>query len=370
MDLFKYNPLTDPTILERGEFINGLTSIMWTERYREPGEFKFETNLSSGLREFLPIGTLISHVDTLEVMIVENHEISETLGEDSKLTISGRSFESYLENRIVGVNLSRQTHNLSAYYATTTLSYFQAYTLINDHIRDSVSADDNLTNVVATVKSGMGSIGPVEYRPIDRGTVHERVIELLKITDCGIRTERRNTFGVVGAGSSTQTLFRVHRGDDKSASVIFSWKGGDLDSAEYLFSNKEEKNSALVVTKFLSRTVDLGPTKYNRRIMLVDAEDLDGHLSASPGEPTLSQIYAQMGTRGYQALYAQKPITISRADISSTSKYRYRRDYNIGDLVSLDGNFGAIAIMRVVEYVEIEDENGESGHPTLSLPGA
>jgi hypothetical protein len=24
--------------------------------------------------------------------------------------------------------------------------------------------------------------------------------------------------------------------------------------------------------------------------------------------------------------------------------------------------------MRVVEYTEIEDENGESGHPTLSLP--
>jgi hypothetical protein len=48
--------------------------------------------------------------------------------------------------------------------------------------------------------------------------------------------------------------------------------------------------------------------------------------------------------------------------------YQYRRDYNIGDLVSIDGNFGQTAVMRVIEYAEIEDENGNSGHPTLALP--
>jgi hypothetical protein len=65
---------------------------------------------------------------------------------------------------------------------------------------------------------------------------------------------------------------------------------------------------------------------------------------------------------------AQNRITITRADASDITRYEYRKDYNVGDLVSLDGNFGQIAVMRVMEYVEIEDENGESGHPTLALP--
>jgi hypothetical protein len=77
-----------------------------------------------------------------------------------------------------------------------------------------------------------------------------------------------------------------------------------------------------------------------------------------------------MHTRGRQALAKQNRVTISRADISKLTNYQYRRDFNVGDLVSLDGNFGQIATMRVVEYVEIEDENGESGHPTLAIPGA
>lgn len=66
---------------------------------------------------------------------------------------------------------------------------------------------------------------------------------------------------------------------------------------------------------------------------------------------------------------AQSKVTINSSDVSDNSNYRYRRDYNIGDLVTLDGNFGQKAVMRVSEYAEVEDENGESGHPTLSIPG-
>ena len=74
MELFKFVPGTTPTVLEQGQVINGYTSATWTERYSELGEFEIQTQLSSGLREFLPIGTLISHSNTLDVMIVENHE--------------------------------------------------------------------------------------------------------------------------------------------------------------------------------------------------------------------------------------------------------------------------------------------------------
>jgi hypothetical protein len=148
----------------------------------------------------------------------------------------------------------------------------------------------------------------------------------------------------------------------------FSWKAGDIENAEYLWSDKKLKNSALVLGRYVNVVVDLGPIKYDRRFMLVDATDLDGDMTAPPTGTALTTLIGKMQTRGRQALKSQQMVTITRTDMSDISKIQYRKDYNIGDFVMLDGNFGQSAKMRVVEYVEIEDENGESGHPTLSVP--
>jgi hypothetical protein len=162
----------------------------------------------------------------------------------------------------------------------------------------------------------------------------------------------------------------VHNGINRSNTVIFSWQGGDLDIVDYLWTDKPLKNSAMIIGRYVNTYVDTANvTKFNRKTMIVPADDIDGYLTAAPSGATLNNIVAQMQTRGRQTLEKQNRLTISRADISNLSKYHYRQDYNIGDLISLDGNFGQIAVMRVFEYVEIQDENGESGHPTFSIPG-
>ncbi len=56
MDLFRFLNPTAPTRLEQGEIINGLTSIMWIERYREAGEFTL-TDLSIGSSQSIVIFT-------------------------------------------------------------------------------------------------------------------------------------------------------------------------------------------------------------------------------------------------------------------------------------------------------------------------
>lgn len=365
MELFKFNYDTDPTVLERGENINEIKRILWVERYREPGEFEIAAPLSTGLKDFLPIGTLISHADTLEVMIVENHEINDVEQQSPLLTITGRSFVSYLENRIIGVNVARQSPSVVDYNIAADYSWNQIVTLINDFIATPYDADDALVNVIA--QSSVVGTGVSEIRAISRIDVLDAVLQLLAVDDLGIRTVRRNTFGI---GSSTQTLISIYKGVDRSSEVILSWEGGDLSSVEYLFSGKKNKTSALVFGQFVYTVVDMvGPVNYDRRIMLVDATDLDGHLNAEPVGTTLDDMLAQMAIRGRTALLSQNDITITQTDISKTTQYQYRRDYDVGDLISIDGNYGQIAVMRVIEYAEVEDENGESGHPTLALPG-
>lgn len=369
MKLFKYNYTTYPSVLELGEAINGYTSAMWVERYRDTGEIELKSPLSRGLREFLPVGTLVGNVESMEVMIIENHEITEAKDEDSELKITGRSFESYLENRIVGLNLARASSTLAEYILASGYSWTHAVKLINDHIYSVSNAIDQIVNVQARTDITTIAGAIQEARTISRGDVLSKLHEILAINDLGIKTIRRNQFNYPG-GLAGYTVYLIHNGVNRTANVHFSWKAGDLSQVEYLFSDKKLKNSAMVLGRYVWQMVDdASQTRWDKRMMLVDGSDLDGNLSAPPSGAALTTILGKMTVRGRQALARQSRITISQADISDTSQYHYRRDFNVGDLVTLNANYGQIATTRVVEYAEIEDENGQSGHPTLSLPG-
>jgi hypothetical protein len=347
--------------------INGATSIMWVERYRNPGEFEIVAPLSSDLMNFLPIGSLISHVDTYEVMIVENHEVTEDSKGDPEIKITGRSLEAYFENRIVGMNSVRSNSTITEYVILSDSTWNQIVQMINDHIANGTYTDDNLPNVVA-IASVTGT-GTFEQRSIKRTTLSQAVLELLAIDDLGVKIVRRNTFGAPN-GSSTNTNVVIYRGADRTASVIFSWKSGDLSASEYLFSDKNMKNSAVIIGRYINTVYDtVGVTKYNRRSVIVDGGDIDGIYTAPPTGAQLTDVISKMQVRGRQELESQNLITITRADLADISRFEYRKDFDVGDLISLDSNYGRITKMRVTEYVEIMDENGETGHPTLSLPG-
>lgn len=367
MDLFKFTPVSVDTTLDQGERINYVDRVTWIERYNTPGEFTLEAKLSSGLRELLPLGTLISHMDTTEVMVVEDQQIKET-HDDTSLIITGRSFVSFLENRLVGMNLARASSVVTPYTVTADYSWNQIVKVINDHIvNPPTDTNDSITNLVAT--HSMSGTGISEDRSIPYGDLLKNVTDLLKIDNLGVRTIRRNTFGAP-SGSSTQSVINIYQGVDKTSKVMFSWVAGDIEEAEYLFTNRGHKTTALVIGQYIWAVVDGAGSRYSRRMMIVDGTDIDGHLGEVPTAPWDGITHAVMSARGRQELAAQKQVSITRVDVSDNSTHMYRRDYGLGDLVAIDGNYGQIAVMRVTEYAEIEDETGKTGHPTLTLPGA
>lgn len=371
MDLFKLNDM--PTSMTSGEAINGYESILWVERYRTPGEFKMTARLSSGLREFLPLGTVISHTGTLESMIVENHVISEEDNEDLILTISGRSFDSYLEQRVVGQNqiwgsaTMKWTINQEGYLIDPDLTWWQVQQLILDHIHATFNfnAGDGIPNTDLDIAEELGGVGEMNARVIKRGNLLPRTHELMEIDDLGLKVRRPNVFP--GTSSGLFTTWIIHGGIDRRSTVRFTAQTGDVTKADYLWSNKKLKNAAMVAGKFVDVMVYGTPSGYDRRVLFVDGSDIDKGYSAIPTGTDLTNIKERLSVRGQQALAAQKQIVLSSADVSENREYRFRIDYDVGDIVSLDGNFGVSLPMRVVEYAEIVDENGESGQPTLEV---
>lgn len=364
MDIFKFNGFT--TDLDQGEAVNGLTSKMWIERYREPGEFEFTSPVSESMMSTLEVGTLISHPDTMEVMIVENHEIEEDGESDPILKTTGRSLPALLETRMVGADWARFSSTMSVAGVGADDLATQIVNLINDVIHTSMagSEGDDYEDFFATTAVSGGTNSTRQYKP---GPLLPQVVELLKIDDLGIRSVRKNTFGTIG--SPTQTEFEIYEGIDRTSTVIFSWRAGELEQAQYLQSIKSYANAAYVTGKWVAIVLDGIQTGLDRRFIHVDASDIDEQFSAMPAGGSLTTVIAQMTVRGEAALAAAKVTTITQADISNISRYRYRVDFGVGDIVRLSGNFGTIADMRITEYTEIEDENGESSHPTLEPVG-
>ena len=367
MELFKYN---SPDTFLGGEAINGYDAVAWTERYRESGTFEITARLSSGLKDFLPEGTLISHTKTLDIMMVEDHQIKEESDTDPILVITGRDLDAILEQRIVGQNWNWASPPaslaVSEYILAANFTWIQAAALIDAHIKTGtvITAGDAIPLLEAG--HSVSGTGDSEARTLARGDVLKHLIELLAYDDLGCRVLRRHSFSGLPGSSSVTTLL-IHDGDDKRSTVIFSSKNGDIDSADYLWSIKRMKNAALVTGTYVEQMVPGSSTGRNKRVMHVDGTDLDGHLEVTPTGGTLTTIRSKMTVRGNQALAAQKRIALSRIDVSSTPTYEYRRDYNIGDLVSVDSSYGVINTMRVVEHVEIVDETGESSQPTLEM---
>jgi len=370
VDIFKFENPKYGTKMEQGRIVTGLKSKTWIERYRESGEFTLVAYPDSDIRSQLPIGSFISHTDTTEVMIVENHEINDDKDKDSEITITGRGFETFLENRIVGANKDYSNYAaVSIYSLTSDYTWNHAVKLIGDHILEASLLDDNSALAYVSVIHDIVDAGGSDYRSIKIGDVYTSLLELLAVDDLGIKVIRPGVLSPLGIESSDLVLL-IHKGVDRSGSLVYSYEGGEIESADYLWSNKKLKNTAIVSGRWIEVMVTTGGLNYERRMMYVDASDVDQGYEAIPsgGDLTLVKFYMQQ--RGYQALSSQKEIALSKTEVSKEgTKLRYRIDYDVGDRIMVSGDYNEGAIQRVAEYVEIEDETGVQGYPTLTAVG-
>lgn len=358
MEPFKFDS-SSGSPFQGGVVINGYTSFRWTERYRGISEFEFEAPLSKGLVQLLPLGTFISHVDTKEVMIVEDHQIKEDKDKDPVVKITGRGLDSAFEQRIVGANQAWANAVPPTEYILVAAASLgvQIKKLIDDHVVVGGSlADANNELPYLAVFNTVPAVAAAE-RVVKRQTLSKAVEDLLDVGDFGLKIDRQDT-GIVN--------MTIHAGVDKSSTVTFAWIVGELDSAQYLWSSRKRKNTALVRGRYVEQFVYGAEAKWDRRIVLVDGSDLDDYLDTAPSGATLTAIRTKMSTRGAEVLRMQHDINMAQVEVSAFNQFRYRADYNIGDVVSVAGNYGAVVLRRVTEYTEIEDENGEIGQPTLS----
>jgi hypothetical protein len=345
------------------DLIEGYSSLIWTERYRDAGEVELKTPLIKETMAAIPLGTLLGLQETDQIMIVESHGISKDSDGKTLLTVSGRSFETIMEAR-VALNILNPLKNPATGDPYTWEITARAGDVAESIIKkvlvapSAIDSKDAIPNL--TVWSIVTKTQPVSTYIIQRGTLYERVMELLDEQDLGIQSTRSNFPYTIGMKIS------IVEGEDKSSSVVFYEENGDFTVTNYLSSIKDYRNAAYASGPLSAiKTTKAGASSLSgvdRRVAILDYPDVVSSTRAIETSALTSRAAAH---------YAKKnSFVLLDADVSPNNKYVYRsyEDYYIGDLVTCIADYGINQKMRVNEYIRIEDEDGERGYPTLVIP--
>lgn len=401
MDVVRLNSVTyyPDTLVE------GYNSMIWTERNRENGDFEMKTPKVLETKALLPVGSMISLIDSKEVMFVETHSIGRDSDGYPELTVTGRTFDTFLVNR-----------GLHALVYGTPWQVYRSYTpseflslMVWNHAINSTGEDptraattnsayEAIPQLVVTDSTTRTDTSKVWW--LESGEVYSAIRDLLTLSSLGIRTIRppgtsgnvmtfdvsrtvsRGTVSKVLTSNISQLRLDIYHGLDRTRyqstlePVIFHYESGHIDSPAYLFSNKEYKNFARVNGGFKTvgtevpqtLTVDVWPDVTPapdttvgglvRRPLFVDGGNAD--------QMTTPDFTAAMTQKGRLELKKYNQTAIFDGAISPLSPYKYNTHYFLGDTVSLIAEYGFEASMIVSEYVRTEDQAGDRGYPGLS----
>lgn len=427
------------------ELVEGYSSMIWTERFSEDGEFELKTTKVAETMSLLPEDTLISHLGTSEVMLVETHKIGVSPEGDYELTVSGRDLGAFIkENRFVEAPYQKKRQMARQYApwgAVAVLLYnaldnnsgidvTQQMQLMYGEVGDNPPAPDiSWTTLdrwlnVAITNSVNSSTSPSRWW-LREGNLGTQLLNILLENDLGIRTIRPSGSSgkIVTVASSppadrgiiTQTFtsnitklrFDVYDGLNRSANqstndvVGFNYIQGDFDGGEYLFSVKDLKTAVeIMASKQQNDVYRSGTSGYSgirRRVTSIDAGEPDlPEPPEKPEEPRKNATTAQKNAyadaldkywdrhaawkikrdevlddfkadnikEANRLLKQTRRLSMFNGDISPIAPYKYKTHYNLGDTVSLYGDYDQVEQMIVSEHTLTEDAEGE-----LSLPG-
>lgn len=406
--------------------IEGYTSMIWTERYQPGGEFELKTPLIWETLALLPEMTLISHLDTDEVMMVENRVITVNDEGVKELTITGSSLDSFLDHRHVEGKYGKK-RRMTQTYTPVGAAAVLIWNVVDNWAGKDVTREDDFS---WTTKDKISNVAvsdsvPVSLRGNSRrwwlreGPLYPQLFEILIRGDMGLRMIRPKSTSMtrvsvatalIDRGDITRTLvndvtalrFDVYIGLDRShtqstnTKVGFSVLRGDIDSAEYLYSNKDLKTACEVMSgeggADVYRSGDSNLEGLSRRVMSYDAGEPE-EAKNKPDDPgknatqnqndnyeidladwkvrnniIIAEFLADAAEDALGALKKQRRVSLFTGDISPLSAYHYKVHYGLGDTVSLYGEFGEVEKMVISEYVRTEDSEGDRGFPGLTMP--
>lgn len=357
-------------------------SAIWTVRYDQAGDFELYMPVRPDYLEGMQIGRYLWRRDSDRLMIIETVEIDSNAEDGYKLIVKGRSLESLLDRRIIADTLSYEfdTSINTIIKAILTFNVISPSKTVRkiDNFTYKETTDARITNMKVTTTF--------------RGeNVYEAIVALCQTCGVGFRVLPK------GAGGFE---FELYMGEDRSYSqnenpyVVFSPSFENLYSSNYIKSFEAYKNSIFAIGTYQkeittteestdsegnpttvttttyeetevstwAKSEDSEPSGLARREIFVDCNSLSEGEQGGEASTWIS-VAAQ---KGVEELAQYKTTTAFEGELDAVRQYVLGKDFDIGDIVQVENEFGITATVYVSEIVFSHDETGLTITPTFT----
>ena len=347
--------------------VDQYTSMIWSERYNEIGDFELTLKASREMRSLLKTDTWFVIPQSHRVMRIDNIEDKATES-GTVLEISGQSMEALMEDR-VATNGFLGFSTMPA-WSVTGLPLDVAKGIFNRFMATpALNVLDNVPFYSSASYLPLGNNAPAHESTkfdFEPDTVLGIIQRLCKLYNLGFRLVRNDSAN----GMTPSVHFDIYAGSDRTTgqviypAVIFDQKLENFGDVTELTSISGAKNVAYVygnkgVAEVYAEGVLPSVAGFTRKVLFVKADDI----TLAPG----AALDAALIQRGKEELAKHRNILALDGEISQTSSYKYGVDYNLGDIVEVRGSGGLANQMRVTEQIFIADDSGVRSYPTLSL---
>lgn len=354
------------------ELVENYETLVWTERFFEPGEFELTTVSTPENSSQLRIGTYLGVNTSPRIMVIET--VEDLVGAEGirQIKATGRSIELIFEKRVARHHMLMLDED-EVWKFTQKLPGQIMRTLVYDICMTGVlSPDDIIPQMVKREGNSTGlfydksHLMPEPHIPIDMEigvkSLSKALAQVNNKYPLGYRLYRDIT------AKTNNLYFDVYTGTNRTlmqnevTPIIFSLPWGSLKSTSDLDTIADYFNTAYVFSKYGHTTVSRGnPTGLLRNVMdvVVSGDQVDKMVGSS-----LTQYLKQ---KGEEALEEHKREALFEGEIAEDYPYIYNKDYFLGDHVDLIGENNVGAVMSIIENITTIDQEGVRSFPTLQM---
>lgn len=335
--------------------VDEYNSLLWIERYNEPGEFELITVANEKMFNMLQKDYYIWNKSSEMVCIIETIEITIDVEKGYELKVSGRSLESILDRRII--------------WEQSRFVSFLPYA-VRRMLNENVITPSDTERTISDFIYQETSDEIVNKKRVSRQYTGDNLLEVIQ----ELCDEAKVGFKV-RLNDNNQFVFSLYRGTDRSYAqeteswVIFSPDFDNIINSVELDSNQLYKNIALVAGEGEGaerRKLVVGDDRYDldRREIFVDARDLQSE--TSNGSVIPDDVYnASLKSRGEKELSDYVVLKAFEGQLETTQMFQYGRDFFMGDIVQLVNKFKVESRVRVTEITSTMNESGYYIYPTF-----
>lgn len=386
----------------------GFSSLVWTERYQEPGDFVLEIPLKDANVEMYQIGDYISMDESQESMIIQSIDINDDI-EEPLLKIEGKTLTTILDRR---VDQPGYFNKYSGFYESAgggTVRHSRGNPTYKGKYSDLIEQifADNVTNPIIEgmyfewveevqddgTTSGKWvlrmSSTPAPERKIDNISfqnlisdsddveIEVQTSEVLDLLSLFTKLAKKAVKGFrVIFDSNNNFVLQAYSGKDRRTSqktlspVIFN---PIMDNITYVNYHQDDYNYKTIgfgyaeeytITEGLfdtmmvddgsywSKGVDGNPSGFERREVSLDMRSQGSSVTDEETGETLDPIEAKFEDGDYEK------VQTSEGSVDPLAQYKFEEDYFLGDLVDLNNANGIFMEAIIDEVVRSYDSDG------------